>query len=380
MMKRATDFGYSLYEVEAYGPDTGNINLITGETAATPSTEQNDENCWECFASKAIDGDMTTRWASYWFDPQWLEITLPESQVVSRIVLKWEAAYAMEYCVSTLPVYALNVKSRDIVSQTLMLRGGYTSQVTDDIWILVGGTLDENLWPQSPNACEGESVAKSNRLRLWEVGVSFGGSDDIGRLFEIIVTTADDEAGRFISQKLQTWCQQNDSPGIPRSELPDGLTEYQRITVRRGSGKWPRSLDISNVKLPGQVTLEGINSGDISPQRLTVDGTYTNDVTDHIWVLVYAPDGRYYPQSTNACRGTSTKQRDGLWEGGISLGGDSDVGQPFDIIVVLANEDAHAIFEERQQKGCATGEYPGYLFIELPRGIDQKTSVSVTRQ
>ena len=109
-------------------------------------------------------------------------------------------------------------------------------------------------------------------------------------------------------------------------------------------------------------------------------GTYTNDVTDHIWVLVYPPDGRYYPQSTNACEGISTKQGDGLWEARIGLGGDGDVGKLFDIVVVLANEAAHAIFEARQQEGCETGEFPGYLFIELPRGIDQKASVSVTRQ
>ena len=377
MMKRATDFGYSLLEVEAYGPDTGNINLVAGGTA-TATTAQDDENCRECFADKVIDGDMTTRWASDWVDPQWLEIILPESQVVNRIVLKWETAYAKEYCVTTLPVYALNVKSGDIVSQTLMLRGGYTSQVTDDIWIMVGTAAGNTLWPQSPNACEGQPALKLDGW--WEVHIGAGVPDDIGKLFEIVVTTTDDAASRLISQMLQTWCQQDYYPGIPRSELPDGLTEHQRITVRRGSGNgWLRSLDISNVELPGQVTLEGINSGDISPQRLTVGGVYA-DVTDHIWVLVYAPDGHYYPQSTNACAGISTSRHDDLWEGGISLGGDSDGGKPFDIIVVLANEDAHAIFEERQQKGCATGEYPGHLFIELPRGIDQKASVSVTRQ
>ena len=89
MMKRATDFGYSLLEVEAYGPDTGNMNLVaTG--AVTATTAQDDINCRECFADKVIDSDMTTRWASHWFDPQWLEIILPEPQVVNRIVLKWE--------------------------------------------------------------------------------------------------------------------------------------------------------------------------------------------------------------------------------------------------------------------------------------------------
>lgn len=212
------------------------------------------------------------------------------------------------------------------------------------------------------------------------MGVSFGGAGHVGRRFEILVTTADDEASRLISQTLQTWCQQGDYPGFPQDELPDGLTKHQRITVRRGSEWSAPSPDISNVELPGQVTLEGIESLDTVPQSLTVSGTYTSDVTDHIWVLVYAPDGRYYPQSTNACEGISTIPGDGLWEARINVGGDGDAGKPFDIIVVLADEDAHAIFEARQQRGCATGEYPGYLFIQLPRGIDQKASVSVTRR
>lgn len=165
MQKRATGYGDSLWEVEAYGPDTGNTNLVTSGTADA-SSAQDDENCQGCFADKAIDGNTNTRWSSAWSDPQWLEITLPEPQVVNGIVLKWETAHAREYCVTTLPVYALNVKGGDIVPQTFSLRGGYTSQVTGDIWILVGAP-GENLWPQSPNACAGESTTKLNGL--WRV-------------------------------------------------------------------------------------------------------------------------------------------------------------------------------------------------------------------
>jgi len=374
--ERATDFGYSLREVEAYGPDIGNLNLVTGGTAEA-SSAQNDENCRECFAGKAIDGDPDRRWGSEWFDPQWLEVTLPEPQTVNRVVLTWEEAYATEYCVSVLSVYASNVSNGDIVPQTFMLRGEYAPQITDDIWIMVGPP-GENLWPQALNACAGEGTAKFNGR--WEVRASASGSDDAGRLFEIIMFTANDEANRFISQTVQAWCQQGDYPGFPRHELPDGLTEHQYITVRRGSQRHESSPDISNVELPGHVTLEGIQNGDTVPGALPLSGTYTGDVTDHLWAVIYAPDGRYYPQSIDACRGISTIRQAGLWEARIGLGGDGDMGRPFSIIVVLANEHAHAIFEARQQRGCETGQFPGYLFIELPQGLDQKASVSVTRQ
>jgi hypothetical protein len=69
-----------------------------------------------------------------------------------------------------------------------------------------------------------------------------------------------------------------------------------------------------------------------------------------------------------------------LWEAGINLGENGDAGKSFDIIVVLVNEEVHAIFERRQEEGCQTGSFPGLLFIELPQGIDEKASASVIRE
>jgi hypothetical protein len=92
-------YGFSLWEVEIYGPDTS--NLAIGATA-TASSSQDSYGCYECFPEKAIDGRMDTRWGSDFYEPQWLEITLPTPHVVNRIVLKWEAAYAKEYCVTVI--------------------------------------------------------------------------------------------------------------------------------------------------------------------------------------------------------------------------------------------------------------------------------------
>jgi len=103
MVERATEHGNSLWEVEAYGPETGDTNLVIGGTADA-STVQSGVGCEECFAYKAVDGDTTTRWSSDWEDPQWLEIALPTPQVVNRIVLKWEQAFAEEYCVTVAQV------------------------------------------------------------------------------------------------------------------------------------------------------------------------------------------------------------------------------------------------------------------------------------
>jgi hypothetical protein len=97
LKKRASQWGFSLWEVEIYGPGTGNLAI---GAIARASSSQNSYGCYGCFPDKAIDGNMDTRWGSEWYEPQWLKITLPAPQVVNRVVLKWEVASAKEYCMT----------------------------------------------------------------------------------------------------------------------------------------------------------------------------------------------------------------------------------------------------------------------------------------
>ncbi|MFB7055297.1 family 20 glycosylhydrolase [Streptomyces vinaceus] len=48
-------------------------------------------------ASLATDGDPGTRWSSAYADPQWLQVDLGSGQAVSRVVLRWEAAYGKAF-------------------------------------------------------------------------------------------------------------------------------------------------------------------------------------------------------------------------------------------------------------------------------------------
>ncbi|WP_433584855.1 discoidin domain-containing protein [Microbacterium hydrocarbonoxydans] len=49
-------------------------------------------------ASAAVDGSSTTRWASEeGVDPQWIQVDLGAGASVSRVALRWEAAYASTY-------------------------------------------------------------------------------------------------------------------------------------------------------------------------------------------------------------------------------------------------------------------------------------------
>src|SRR5208282_3580453 len=47
--------------------------------------------------SYAVDGNLTTRWASAWSDPQWIYVDLGASYKISEVELYWEAAYATSF-------------------------------------------------------------------------------------------------------------------------------------------------------------------------------------------------------------------------------------------------------------------------------------------
>lgn len=276
----------------------------------------------------------------------------------------------------TLPVYVSNVKEGDTVAQSLSLVGEYAPGVTDDIWVFVG-PLGGRRWPQSPNACAGEGTRKLNGR--WEVHIGLGGPGDAGALFEIIVTTANTQASQSLTQTLQSWCQKNDYPGF--TELPAGLIEYDQVRVVRGSERYAPHPPISNTDLAGELTIaSGLKDGDTAPQFLTLSGTVSPGVTDSIWVLVYSPNGRFYPQSTGPCQNIHTVRVGDRWQVPVHLGGPGNGGEQFDIITVLADAQANAFFEEKQQEWCQANNYPGLLSIELPQGIDEKESIRVMRE
>ncbi|NIK54386.1 penicillin acylase family protein [Kribbella shirazensis] len=69
-------------------------NLAAGKTATASSYEK---GWYNSPPALAVDGKLDTRWASDWSDPQWLKVDLGNEQNVSRVVLRWEAAYAKGY-------------------------------------------------------------------------------------------------------------------------------------------------------------------------------------------------------------------------------------------------------------------------------------------
>ncbi|RYZ95359.1 MAG: discoidin domain-containing protein, partial [Moraxellaceae bacterium] len=92
---RGTGYGYSLWDFEVYGSAT-NPNPVINKALNKPAVASSDEGAGMT-ASFATDGNSETRWASQWTDAQWIYVDLGSSQSISKVDLKWEAAYGKGY-------------------------------------------------------------------------------------------------------------------------------------------------------------------------------------------------------------------------------------------------------------------------------------------
>ncbi len=68
-------------------------NLAQGRTATASSTQF----LTSYTPDKAVDGSLSSRWGSSYSDNQWIRVDLGTARTVSRVVLRWEAAYGSAY-------------------------------------------------------------------------------------------------------------------------------------------------------------------------------------------------------------------------------------------------------------------------------------------
>jgi len=68
------------------------VNLALNQPATSSSNESASYP-----PSNAVDGNTTTRWSSGFSDPQWLQVDLGATKTISKVILRWEAAYGKSY-------------------------------------------------------------------------------------------------------------------------------------------------------------------------------------------------------------------------------------------------------------------------------------------
>ncbi|GAB3954030.1 discoidin domain-containing protein [Kribbella albertanoniae] len=77
-------------------PPVEGTNIARGKPT-TASSYQQTGNGAPYPPSNVTDGNNTTRWASDWADPQWVQVDLGQVTSFDRIQLIWEGAFAREY-------------------------------------------------------------------------------------------------------------------------------------------------------------------------------------------------------------------------------------------------------------------------------------------
>ncbi|MEU6992069.1 discoidin domain-containing protein [Streptomyces sp. NPDC046465] len=92
--------GVETRSVRVVAPPVNGTNIALGK-AATASSHQTGGGDCPCTPAGAVDGRATTRWASDWSDPQWLQVDLGSSQTFRHVQLNWETSYAKAYTIQT---------------------------------------------------------------------------------------------------------------------------------------------------------------------------------------------------------------------------------------------------------------------------------------
>ncbi|MGH4031621.1 discoidin domain-containing protein [Actinomycetota bacterium Odt1-20B] len=92
--------GVETRSVRVVAPPVDGTDLALGKTATASSSQAGGGDC-PCTAAGAVDGKPTTRWASDWSDPQWLQVDLGSRQSFRHVQLNWETSYAKAYTIQT---------------------------------------------------------------------------------------------------------------------------------------------------------------------------------------------------------------------------------------------------------------------------------------
>jgi hypothetical protein len=289
--------------------------------------------------------------------------------------------------------YLTNVQDGDRVPYVTSLLGGYASDEEVIRIFVVPPSASEggssNLYPQSINRCNGNDGAFVKDGR-WEQPILVGLpiTKDVGLPYDIVVTKATDEGNAAVLAEIQTWCDDNPEERWPGfAELPRGVTEVQRISVIRSDRESDPAPNPSGVQLPGQLEINNIQDGQQVGDQELLSGTFANVAADDsIWVLVYTSFGKWFPQSSAPCDGIHTTiPTETQWQVTSSFR-DGKSGERYDVVVVVANREANAFFDQKQRQWCeeASGspdyKWPGLFTIELPEGITEKDRIEVFHQ
>jgi len=197
-----------------------------------------------------------------------------------------------------------------------------------EVWVVI--RIGKIYYPQSDFTIDKDGS--------WVCNARFGGVNDDGKDFEIIVLFADRDANNEFMNKGEF------------TSLPTGAKEYDRITVTRASYDKP------------SVTITYPKNGATVNREQQVRGTSENvPEGSTVWIVIYVVN-RYYPQPDFRIDNT------GSWTCNALIGIENNYGKDFDVIALVADKNAH---NELVNNGELTS---------LPIGAKEYDRITVTRE
>ncbi len=103
---------------------TSEVNIALNKHASSSSNENAGMP-----ASKAVDGNLTSRWSSAFSDPQWIQVNLGAIYSINRVMINWQNAKGKDYLVQT---------SNDSVNWTTIKSVSNNTTATNDLTGLTG--------------------------------------------------------------------------------------------------------------------------------------------------------------------------------------------------------------------------------------------------
>jgi hypothetical protein len=86
--------------IKVVPPVVAGTNIALGKTVTASSYQAVGDGA-PFPPSNVVDNNLTTRWASDWTDPQWIQVDLGSTQSFNHVQLVWESAYAKAYQIQT---------------------------------------------------------------------------------------------------------------------------------------------------------------------------------------------------------------------------------------------------------------------------------------
>lgn len=126
--------------------------------------------------------------------------------------------------------------------------------------------------------------------------------------------------------------------------------------------------------------ITNVQSLGLVSQSFDLMGEYSlSDSSKSIWIFVKPQGDRYFPQTRDSCHPSSAYTENGRWETRITVGGSGDSGKYFELIAVVADENADQEIRRVLYEGWCSHNLTDAGFNDLPDGAQETNRIMVKR-